>query len=222
MKHTLKFLLAIIIFCQPLLSKAQTVDEDSKKKAVEWVTSLNIADKAKEQRITDAIATHLGAVKDWHNSHDFTLVPAGLNPATGNKLSDLDRQIIVCSSKPASIHKNLMTALYKDLDSAAVADVLDKYTVGKVAFTMKGYEAIVPNMTEKEKAEILKNLQQAREEAIDYKNMKEISAIFEIYKTKNEQYLNNNGRSWRQMYKDYTNKIKAQKEADKKNKKDDQ
>ena len=45
--------------------------------------------------------------------------------------------------------------------------------------------------------------------------MNQISAIFEIYKTKSEQFLNNNGRSWRQMYKEYTDAIKAKKAADK-------
>ena len=52
--------------------------------------------------------------------------------------------------------------------------------------------------------------------AIDYKNMKQISAIFEIYKTKCEQYFNEHGRNWRQMFKDYVNKRKAEKTQDKK------
>jgi fructose-1,6-bisphosphatase len=51
------------------------------------------------------------------------------------------------------------------------------------------------------------------EQAIDYKNMNQISAIFEIYKTKSEQYLNSNGRNWRQLYKAYVDKVKAEKEA---------
>ena len=92
---------------------------------------------------------------------------------------------------------------------------MDKYTVGKVAFTLQGYKAIVPYLTAEEEAKILGFLKQAREQAIDYKNMNQISAIFEIYKTKSEQYLNNNGRSWRQMYKDYTDAVKAKKAADK-------
>jgi hypothetical protein len=45
------------------------------------------------------------------------------------------------------------------------------------------------------------------------KNMKAVSGIFEIYKTKNEQYLNENGRNWKQLYKDYTDKRKAEKAA---------
>ena len=119
--------------------------------------------------------------------------------------------MIVDSSIPASVHQNLMDGLRKDLTEAQVNTILDKYTIGKVDFTMKGYEAIVPNLTETEAKTIRALLEKAREQAVDYKSMKQISAIFEIYKTQAEQYLNNNGRNWRQMYSDYVKKIKAQK-----------
>jgi hypothetical protein len=189
------------------------VDTALESRAAGWVASLQLNDNAKAERVRSAIATHLTAVKDWHNSHSFALVPEGINPANGNKLSELDRDIIICSTKPKSIHDNLMTALKAELDSVQVETILDKYTVAKVEFTLKGYKAIVPDLSAKEEAEILRNLKQAREQAVDYKNMKEISAIFEIYKTKCEQYLNNNGRNWRQLYKAFTDKIKAEKAA---------
>jgi hypothetical protein len=80
---------------------------------------------------------------------------------------------------------------------------------------MNGYKSIVPDMTALEEETILKFMKQAREQAIDYKSMKQISAIFEIYKTKSEQYLNNNGRNWKQMYKAFTDAIKAKKAAEK-------
>ena len=196
-----------------MIGQQTTVDTTLENKASEWVTSLKLNDDAKTQRVKAAIAIHLTAVKDWHNSHPFTMTPDGINPATGNKLSEMDRQIIICSTKPRSIHDNLMTVLKTELDSVQVEAILDKYTIGKVAFTLQGYKAIVPDLTPKEETEILKNLKQAREQAIDYKNMKEISAIFEIYKTKCEQYLNNNGRNWRQLYKAYVDKINAEKKA---------
>ena len=82
-----------------------------------------------------------------------------------------------------------------------VEAILDKYTVGKVAFTMAGYHAIVPNLTTEEEATIRGFLKQAREEAVDYKNMNEISAIFKIYKTKSEQYLISRGARWRSCTK---------------------
>lgn len=195
-------------------SAATQPGADQEKQATEWVLSLNLHDPAKEARLKAVIATHLTAIRDWNNEHPFTTVPAGINPESGKKLSDLDRQIIANSAIPKSVHENLMTGLRKDLNDEQVEAILDKYTVGKVAFTVNGYKAIVPNITPTEESTILTNLKQAREQAVDYKNMKQISAIFEIYKTKNEQYLNANGRNWHQMYGDYTKAIKAKKAAD--------
>jgi hypothetical protein len=212
----MKRIRVLIVFAVALWIKGPAmaqVDTALESKAAGWVASLQLNDNVKAEKVKAAIATHLTLVKDWHNSHSFTLVPEGINPANGNKLSELDRDIIICSAKPKSIHENLMAVLKAELDSVQVETILDKYTVGKVDFTLKGYKAIVPDLTSKEEIEILKNLKQAREQAIDYKNMKEISAIFEIYKTKCEQYLNNNGRSWRQLYKAYTDKVKAEKAA---------
>lgn len=207
----------VILTIQSLPAQKITIDTALESKAAEWVGSLKLNDEAKAQRLKIAIATHLTAVKDWHNSHPYTMIPEGINPTTGGKLSEMDRQIIICSTKPKSIHDNLMNVLKAELDSTQVEAVLDKYTIGKVDFTLKGYKAIVPDLTAKEEAEILKNLKQAREQAIDYKNMKEISAIFEIYKTKCEQYLNNNGRNWRQLYKAYVDKVNTEKKAQKQN-----
>jgi hypothetical protein len=39
---------------------------------------------------------------------------------------------------PDSIHKNLMSVLNKELIPEQVEFILDQYTIGKVAFTMKG------------------------------------------------------------------------------------
>ena len=188
---------------------------EQEKKAAEWVTSLNLNDAAKEQRIQAVIVAHLKAVRDWNNEHPGTIVPAGINPTTGQLLSELERQIIAQSSMPKTVHENLMAGLRKDLAEEQLELVLDKYTIGKVQFTMAGYKAIVPDMTALEEETILKFMKQAREQAVDYKSMKQISAIFEIYKTKSEQYLNNNGRNWKQMYKAFTDAIKAKKAAEK-------
>src|SRR5262249_59963105 len=114
---------------------------------------------------------------------------------------------------PASVHEGLMAGLRKDLSPEQVEAVLDKYTVGKVAFTMRGYRAIVPDLTREEAAAILAFLKQARERAVDYKSMNEISAIFEIYKTKSEQFLNANGRDWKALYKAYTDAVRAKRAA---------
>lgn len=186
-------------------------DAELDKKATEWVVGLALNNAAKEQRVSAAIAKHLKAVRDWHNEHPPTTVPAGINPATGNQLSDLDRQVIASSALPKNVHSDLMNVLNTGLSPEQVEAILDKYTIGKLAFTLKGYKAIVPDLTAQEEVKILSYLKQAREQAIDYKSMKEISAIFEIYKTKCEQYLNSNGRNWHELFKAYVDKAKKEK-----------
>ena len=169
-------------------ARAAKADADADKKAAEWVKSLQLNDAAKEGRVTAVIATHMKAIRDWNNDHPNTTVPK-------------------------SVHEDLMNGLRKDLADSQVAAILDKYTIGKVEFSMRGYKAIVPDLTPQEEAVILGNLQQAREQAVDYKSMKQISAVFEIYKTKNEQYLNSNGRNWHALFKAYVDAQKAKKAA---------
>jgi hypothetical protein len=209
------FFLPACCFAQSDTSKDAIANADTalERKAAGWTAELKLADAIKTQRVATAIALHLKNVRDWNNAHPPSAVPAGINPATGNKLSDMDRQIIVNSAKPPSIHEDLMHALQENLAADQVEFILDKYTIGKVAFTMQGYNAIVPDLTDKEKATILQYLKQAREQAVDYKSMRQISAIFEIYKTKCEQYLNSNGRNWRQLYSAYVDKVKAEKKS---------
>lgn len=217
MRKLLKSLLTITLLISSLTAFSQTEDVvvpgDLLTKAKEWVSALNLSDPAKKTTVENVIAVHLTQVRDWHNDHPSSTVPNGINPVTGNKLSDLDKQIIADSAMPENVHKNLMDDLNKNLTPAQVETILDKYTIGKVEFTMKGYKAIVPDLTADEEAKILSFLKQAREQAVDYKSMKQISAIFEIYKTKSEQFLNNNGRSWRALYSAYTKKIKEEKAA---------
>lgn len=203
------------IHAQTAAADAETKSRDSavQVRADGMVKSLNLNDSEKEQRVAAVIFTHLKAVRDWNNRHQSSMVPDGIDPATGKPLSDMDKQIIVNSSIPKSVHQDLMAGLRNNLTEDQVSTILDKYTVGKVAFTMQGYKAIVPDLTDEEAVTIEGYLKQAREQAVDFKNMKQISAIFEIYKTKSEQYLNSHGRNWHQLYGDYTKKIQAEKKA---------
>jgi len=203
----------ILFFLAATAAYAQTpaVDSATEKKASAWVASLQLTDATKAARVTALVAAHLTEVRDWNNTHPYSTVPAGIDPATGKPLSSMDRQIIAVSAMPHSVHDSLMNGLRRELTPDQVAAILDKYTIGKVAFTLNGYKAIVPDLTPQEEATILANLQQAREQAIDYKNAKQISAIFEIYKTKCEQYLNSNGRNWHMLFKTYVNTQKEKK-----------
>ncbi len=203
--------ITILTCCLSISLQAQVIDEGSLKKATGWVSNLQLNDKAKEERVIKIIAKHLTAIRDWHNEHTNMIPDGAINPQTGKKLSALDRMVIADSSQPSSIRQELLDGLNAELTPAQVEQVLDSYTVGKVAFTMKAYKEMVPDMTAEDEAILMNNLKEARLMAIDYKNMKEISAIFEIFKTKNEQHFTNTGREWRTIYKNYVKRIKEQK-----------
>ena len=113
---------------EPMEAQAKALEEMNKK-AAEWVGGLAIADEGKKHAVETAIAEHLMAVRDWNNTHPASLVPAGINPATGNKLSELDRQFIACSTIPQEVHNNLMKALRANLSPLQVDTILDRYTV---------------------------------------------------------------------------------------------
>ncbi|RZK33208.1 MAG: DUF3826 domain-containing protein [Hymenobacter sp.] len=190
---------------------------EAAQKAADWTASLNLHDAQKEAAVQAVIAAHLKAIWAYNDAHPYTETPAGLNPATGRPLSQLDRQLVAVSAMPKAIHDNLMSGLRQQLTPPQVEAILDKYTIGKVAFTLSGYRAIVPDLTPTEEEVILANLKQAREQAVDFKGMKQISAIFEIYKDKNEAYLNTHGRNWRTLFKAYVDAVNARKAADKAN-----
>ncbi len=182
-----------------------------KEKAQRWSDSLHLDDPAKTERVRNTIYTHLKAVTAWHNAH-IDDCPAGINPRTGEKLREIDRQIIADAAQPRSIHETLMTGLRNELTEEQVNLILDQYTVGKVDFTMRAYREIVPNITPTEDSVCYHYLCEAREMAIDYRTMKEISEIFGIYKDKCEAYFNSHGRNWREMYRDYFKRRQAEKE----------
>jgi hypothetical protein len=195
---------------KPVVAKSKN---DPDARAATFVAALNLTDTAKANRVKQLIATHLTAVRDWYNSHDYTLVPEGMNPITGKVFNKLERQVIMNSMIPKSVHEDLMTGLKKYLTDEQIEVILDKYTIGKVAFTLNGYKSIVPNLTKEDEAVILTNLKAAREQAIDYKSIDEISTIFKIYKTKIEAYFTDSGRNWHAMFKAYADAQKAKKAA---------
>lgn len=194
--------------------RAAAADESVLKKSQEIIAALNLTDEKAANLATTAVYNHRRAVRDWHNTHPYTIIPE-VDQATGRKLSKVEREMMADKSIPESVHARLLKDLNRVLTPEQVEQVFDGYTVGKVAFTMKGYYAIVPDLTDKEARVIEGYLKQAREEALECKSMKAISQVFEVYKSKCEQYLNSNGRNWRQLFKDYVNKRNAEKKAKK-------
>ena len=192
--------------------KAAQADKEYIAKSAKIVAALSLQDAAKAEAVTKLVEEHRRAVVEWHNAHPYTAV-AESDPATGRRLSDVEREMTADRQIPASVRRTLLKGLRRHLSPAQIEQIYDGYTVGKVAFTMKGYYAIVPDLTEKEAAVLEGYLKQAREEALECRRMKAVSQVFEIYKTKCEHYLNAHGRDWRALFKAYVDKRNAEKRA---------
>ena len=105
-------LTTVSVFSQ---TKDVVVPEEILTKAKEWVAALNLTDATKKSAVENAIMVHLTTVRDWHNDHPSSTVPEGINLVTGNKLSDLDKQIIADSAMPSTVHQALINDLRKNL-----------------------------------------------------------------------------------------------------------
>lgn len=186
----------------------------AQQKAAKWVAALHLPDAPQQAAVQQILVTHLLAIRAYEQAHPYTETPAGINPTTGKPLSVLERQLIAASARPPAVHEQLLSGLRQHLTPGQVEAVLDQYTIGKVAFTLRGYHAIIPDLTATEEDVLRTNLQRAREQAVDFTTMKQISAIFEIYKTQNEQYLNTQGRNWRALFTAYVKAANARKVAE--------
>jgi hypothetical protein len=91
------------------------------------------------------------------------------------------------------LHDRFIAKLSADLTPDEVETVKDKMTYGKVKFTYNAYCAIVPNLTDEEKARTLDLLKQARDEAMDGGSSNEKSAIFQKYKDQINAWLDGRG-----------------------------
>lgn len=76
--------------------------------------------------------------------------------------------------------------------------------------TFHAYGEIFPGLTDAQNAFILKNLKQAREEAIDAGTMPEKSAFFKKYKIRIEAYLTAQGFDVKKAYQVFVAKQKSE------------
>jgi len=113
------------------------------------------------------------------------------------------------------LHDRFVAKLSADLTPEQVELVKDKMTYGKVQFTYNAYCAIVPSLTDEEKARILNLLRQARDEAMDGGSSTEKSAIFQKYKDEINAYLDGRGHDVAKATKEWQTKQElARKQAD--------
>jgi Spy/CpxP family protein refolding chaperone len=144
---------------------------------------LDLNDTSEAAKVHDIIIAQYRALNAWHNENDAKLKAAK---------SDTNAVAQIRASMK-SLHDDFLSRLAENLTPEQIEKVKDKMTYGKVQFTFAGYVAQYPNLSGENKAEILKLLKQAREEAMDGGSAAEKTAIFQRYKGRINNYLSKQG-----------------------------
>ena len=92
-----------------------------------------------------------------------------------------------------TLHDQFLSALAENLSPEQIETVKDKMTYGKVQFTFAGYVAQYPSLSDENKAEILRLLKLAREEAMDGGSAEEKTAVFQKCKGRINNFLSKQG-----------------------------
>ena len=144
---------------------------------------LDLNDTGKSAKIHDVIIAHYRALNAWHSENDAKLKAARTDP---NAVAQIHATLTV-------LHNDFLSELANNLTPEQIEKVKDKMTYGKVQFTFAGYVTQYPDLSETNKAEILKLLKQAREEAMDGGSAAEKTAVFKKYKGRINNYLSQQG-----------------------------
>lgn len=168
--------------------------------------ALHLNDSNQMARVQNIIMTQYRSLRARDEAIDSMLKVLDKNaPGTATNRA----AIVELVSRP--LHDQFLTRLAGALTPEQVELVKDKMTYGKVKFTYDAYNSIVPNLSDADKAEIMKLLKQARDEAIDGGSAGEKSEIFAKYKVKINAYLDAHGHDVARAMKEWKAKQLAAK-----------
>lgn len=173
-QHLKRAVLLSGIVCSCVISTfGQTANADTAytrvitQRAEKIVAPLGIADAAQTAAVRDII------VQQYRNLNALdTMQNAELKAAKRDKL-----------------HKEYLSRLSARLSAQQVDQVKDGMTYGVLPLTYKGYMAMLPDLTEQQRAQIMAWLVEAREHAIDGGTSEEKHRWFGKYKGKINNYL---------------------------------
>lgn len=201
---------AIAIVHQPALAQQNTPAATEAEKEAFYATTienrtsdilkaLNLADAGKSSAVHDILVTQYHELRVRDAAIDTRLKVDGKEVNYANRAAQL-----AVLSKP--LHDQFIAKLAALLTAEQVEQIKDLMTYNKVKVTYDAYCAIIPGLTDAEKAKILELLKQAREEAVDGGNAPEKSAIFQKYKDQINAWLDAQGHDTAKAFKDWADK----------------
>lgn len=157
---------------------------------------VDLTDAAKSNIVHDIIIAQYRALRARDEAINANLKTDGKEINYTNRA-----ELLLTQSKP--LHEQFLAKLAVILTPEQIEKVKNQMTYNKVTVTYDAYCAIVPNLTDADKAKVLELLKLARDEAIDGGNAPEKSAIFQKYKDQINSYLDAHGHDTAKAFKDW-------------------
>jgi hypothetical protein len=197
------------------LQAAPTAEEEAAytksitERADKIVAPLALGDAAKSARIRDLIVQQYRDLRDVHAARDAKIaeVKSPADPALGTAWKSLAQKEADLTVFP--LHRRFVARLEAELTPEQVNQVKDGLTYGVVPLTFRRYRELLPDLTVEQQANILANLLEAREYAIDAGSSEEKHAWFGKYKGRINNYLSAAGYNMKQAEQDLADRDKA-------------
>jgi hypothetical protein len=182
------------------------------KRADKIVAPLGIADDATKTRVRDLIVQQYRSLRDIHAARDARIGETKRGPAGDPAMADAWNKAArdAANLKLTEVHRRFVARLSVELTPEQVDQVKNGMTYGVVAVTYNRYLELFPNLKDEQKREVLANLVEAREYAMDAGSSEEKHAIFGKYKGRINNYLSAAGYDWKRAEKDLAEKQKEE------------
>jgi hypothetical protein len=174
------------------------------ERAAKIVATLGITDAATTGQVQQLIAQQYRNLNNIHESRKSAI--ASLTDKTGKEAIEAEAQ-----TKLTALHNEFLTGLGRALSPQQIEQVKDGMTYGVVPITFKGYQAMLPDLTDAQKTQILAWLTEARERAMDEGTSKEKHAMFGKYKGRINNYLSAAGIDMKKASKEWEERIAREK-----------
>ncbi|MGM9507364.1 DUF3826 domain-containing protein [Larkinella sp. GY13] len=181
-------------------------------RAAKIVATLDLSEPAKSLRVREHIAQQYRDLNTIHERRKEAIKNRIETAPTATKLAEKEELEGEITGELKILHTEFLTRLAADLNSQQIDQVKDGMTYSVLPITFKGYQAMLPDLTEAQKKQILAWLTEARERAMDEGTSKEKHAMFGKYKGRINNYLSAAGIDLKQAGKAWEERIASEAE----------
>jgi hypothetical protein len=184
------------------------------KRADKVLAPLGITDEGQKSRVRDLITGQYRTLREIHAARDARINEAKRSPGDASIAEAWTKTARDAASlKLAEAHRRFVARLTVELTPEQVDKIKDGMTYGVVGITYKRYLELFPNLRDEDKRELMADLIEARELAMDAGSSEEKHAVFGKYKGRINNYLSKAGYDMKQAEKDLAERQKAAPQA---------